>query len=122
MRVAHLQDAVAVEGARQALDRHLVVPQPHAAGVAPGAGMQAGQAQRDADQRMDRVAVLEMEEMRAEAADALLVFGLQTQAAAQMDAPDPCLERGQPERLGLGCLEFTGSVCAPRAVRLMPSW
>ena len=88
MQVAQVQQGVAVEGRRQAGEGDVVLHRADAQGVAPAAAVQPDQAETAADHGMGQVPVFKMEKMGAAAEHLGLVLLLETEALAQVHAPE----------------------------------
>src|SRR5215471_2068160 len=70
----------------------MVVPDLNALGIAHAPPIQAGQLEREPDQRVDRVPVLDMKEIEPLPEDLRFVIALDPQPLPRMKAPEPLLQ------------------------------
>src|SRR5262249_37190836 len=92
VEVAELQQCESVEAARQLRRRNAIVPDLDVLGIAHAPPMEAGQFEREPDQGMDRVPVLDVKEVEPLPEDLGLVIPLDSQPLPRVQASQPLLE------------------------------
>jgi hypothetical protein len=79
MEVAHMQEREAMKRWRQLFKAEIVVPDLHARGIGPSTPIQAGQLEERADDRMNRIPVLDVKESESLTKDLGLMVGLDSE-------------------------------------------
>src|SRR3990172_12137688 len=88
MRVADVQQRIAIKLRRKSWQLDLVLADAYPQRVAPAAAVQADQPQAVTDERVDRIPVFEVKEVGTLAEHLGLVLGLQAQPLSQMHTPN----------------------------------
>src|SRR5437660_12703436 len=84
MQVADVKYGEAIEQRRQFLEPDVIVPEHHAFGIPFAPPVETDEHQRDADQGMDRIPILDVKESQALAEGLRFVIGLDPQPLLRM--------------------------------------
>jgi cardiolipin synthase len=113
VQVAQVQQRVAVEGLGKVRDRNVLSLQLDAQRVAPPPAVQTCQREDEAQERMHRVPVFEMEEVRSPPKNMDLVVALEPEALTQMNVPDARLQGGKLASFRLRAIQESHRTCTP---------
>src|SRR5271157_5217510 len=92
MHVADVKDGEAIKRWRQPLEPDIVMPDDNALRVPPSAPIESGQLQRVANERMDRIPVLDVKEVDALAEDLRLVVRLDSKSQSRVQRSETLLQ------------------------------
>jgi hypothetical protein len=84
MQIAEVKDGEAIEGGRQPRRSHLVLTHAKALGIAAAAPIETARLEGDADQRVNRIPILDVKEIDAAAKDARLVITFDAEPLSRM--------------------------------------